>query len=592
MAQADADAVDAAVGAGQDFEAEAVFFYDFAGEGDVAGDLGDEAAEGGGFVVLGEAEGGGVVAGVAGGLRVGLVWIEVAQGVVAVAKVAGADAAEVVLLGGVGGVGFGGFFGLRFVRGAADCGLVLVGEEVAEAGEFEGAGDDVGAVGLADGGVVGFGFVVLVGDVAYDGFEEIFDGDEAGYAAVLVDDDAHVLLFALHLAEELGYFFGLGDEGGGALDLGDGAGVGFGVGDLEKVVGEGDAGDVVEGTGVDGDAGEGVFVDLGGELAEGEVAGDGEDLGARGHDLEDDLVAELYGGADEFAIGLFEDALFFAGFEEGVHGFGGMVFFGCVFGLCQRGDGEEQLQQHGDGQDEIEERLQDGQDADDPEAAGAGEEELGQEAVEDQDEEDELAGGANDLSGAWSTDERGNESGLGVEAEAGEQREGDQGELAQDGSGESDGFAAEAEAGFDDSLPRVDVVLVFAGEELAHLEVDTIDVGGQGEDGEEEEERESVGVCGGHPRPRLGVFVLLRLAERTRRDVFFVVLGEVFLVLDGFLDRDVVVRSIRVAGRRSSRRRVASRAAISPLSVSWSSPERWSRPCSRRTLTSSGSGWP
>ena len=65
---------------------------------------------------------------------------------------------------------------------------------------------------------------MLVGDVADDGFEQVFDGDEAGDAAVLVDDDAHVLLLALHLAEELGDFFGLGHEGGGALDLGDGAG--------------------------------------------------------------------------------------------------------------------------------------------------------------------------------------------------------------------------------------------------------------------------------------------------------------------------------------------------------------------------------
>ena len=75
-----------------------------------------------------------------------------------------------------------------------------------------------------------------------------------------------------------------------------------------------------------------MLVDLGGELAEGEGAGDGEDLGARGHDLEDDLVAELYGGANEFAVRLFEDALFFAGFEERVHGFGGMLLLGRVFG--------------------------------------------------------------------------------------------------------------------------------------------------------------------------------------------------------------------------------------------------------------------
>jgi hypothetical protein len=107
-----------------------------------------------------------------------------------------------------------------------------------------------------------------------------------------------------------------------------------------------------------------------------------------------------------------------------------VVFFGGVFGLCQRGDGEEKLQQHCHRQDEIEKRLKDRKDADDPEASGTGEEELGHEAIEDEDEEDELAGGANDLSGAWSTDERRNESGLGVETEAGEQRESDQGELA------------------------------------------------------------------------------------------------------------------------------------------------------------------
>ncbi len=55
--------------------------------------------------------------------------------------------------------------------------------------------------------------------LADDGFEEVFDGDEAGDAAVLVDDDAHVLFGALHLAEEFGDVLGLGDEGGGALDL-------------------------------------------------------------------------------------------------------------------------------------------------------------------------------------------------------------------------------------------------------------------------------------------------------------------------------------------------------------------------------------
>ena len=147
----------------------------------------------------------------------------------------------------------------------------LVGEEVAEAGELEGAGDGVGSVGLADGGVVFAGLVVLVCDVADDGFEEVFDGDDAGDGSVLVNDDAHVLLGGLHLAEEFGDHLGLGDEGGGALDLGDGEGGGVGIGDLEEVVGEGDAGDVVEGVAEDGDAGEDVGSSMaGGELLEGE----------------------------------------------------------------------------------------------------------------------------------------------------------------------------------------------------------------------------------------------------------------------------------------------------------------------------------
>ena len=61
LRERDADAVDAAVGGGKDFEAEAVFFDDFAAHGNVAGNLRDKPAEGGRLVVLGETEGGGLV---------------------------------------------------------------------------------------------------------------------------------------------------------------------------------------------------------------------------------------------------------------------------------------------------------------------------------------------------------------------------------------------------------------------------------------------------------------------------------------------------------------------------------------------------
>src|ERR1700678_3515049 len=180
-----------------------------------------------------------------------------------------------------------------------------------------------------------------------------------------------------------------------------------------------------------------------------------------------------------------------------------MVFFGGVFGFGERGDGEEELQQHRDGEDEVEERLEEREDASDPEAAGAREEELREEAVEDEDEKDEFAGCADDLAEAGSARKRWDECGLGVEAQAGEESERGEGELAKDRGGESDGFAAKAEAWFDDLLPGVDVVLVLAGEKLAHLGVDAVDVGSQGKDREEQEEGDGVGVGDGHFPPRL-----------------------------------------------------------------------------------------
>ena len=172
----------------------------------------------------------------------------------------------------------------------------------------------------------------------------------------------------------------------------------------------------------------------------------------------------------------------------------------------------------------------------------------------------------------------------------------DEGELAEDGGGEGDGLAAEAEAGLDDLFPGVDVVLILAGEKLAHLEVDAIDVGGEGEDSQENNECDGIGVGGDHLPPRLDVFFLLRVVEGTRpvglEDGFVFVVDGFFRVIDGFFGGVSVVRSMRVAGRRSSRRRMASRVAISPLSVSWSSPERCRRPWRRRMRTSSRREWP
>ncbi len=144
-----------------------------------------------------------------------------------------------------------------------------------------------------------------------------------------------------------------------------------------------------------------MFIDLGGELAEGEVAGNGEDFGTRRHDLEDDLVAEFDGGTNELAVGLFKDAFFFASFEKSVYGLGGAVVFGFVLGFRKCGDREKKLQQHGDREDEVEERLQHGQNVNQPETASTGEEQLRQKPVEDQDKKNDFSAGTKDFGGAW-----------------------------------------------------------------------------------------------------------------------------------------------------------------------------------------------
>ena len=115
-----------------------------------------------------------------------------------------------------------------------------------------------------------------------------------------------------------------------------------------------------------------------------------------------DLVAELDDRPHQFAVGLFEDALFLAGFEQRVHGLGGVLLFFGIFRLRQRGDGEQQAQQQRDRKDEIKERLQQIADTGDPEAASAGEENLRQQAVEDENQQNDLEDGQRNLRPAGS----------------------------------------------------------------------------------------------------------------------------------------------------------------------------------------------
>ena len=164
---------------------------------------------------------------------------------------------------GGGWVGSGGFFGgeLEFFDGEVeDFGFFGVGDGDFEAGVLEGFaglgdvsedGDDVAGDGFVvvvfgevevqgvvelvdveagvegggllvgcdgDGGVVGLLFVFVV-YFADDFFEDVFDGDEACGAAVLVEDDGEVDFGGAELGEEVADGLGFGDDEGFADDV-------------------------------------------------------------------------------------------------------------------------------------------------------------------------------------------------------------------------------------------------------------------------------------------------------------------------------------------------------------------------------------
>src|SRR5258708_7753161 len=56
------------------------------------------------------------------------------------------------------------------------------------------------------------GVLVLVGDIADDVLDNVFDGDDAGRTAVFVDYDRHLHVLGLEFAKELADLFRPGDE--------------------------------------------------------------------------------------------------------------------------------------------------------------------------------------------------------------------------------------------------------------------------------------------------------------------------------------------------------------------------------------------
>src|SRR5208283_477662 len=137
-------------------------------------------------------------------------------------------------------------------------------------------------------------------------------------------------------------------------------------------------------------------------------------------------------------------------------------------------------------------------------------------------------------------------------------------QLGQNGHGERGALAGHAQAGLYDLFEGIDIALEIAGEEFADLLVETVDVGDQGKQAEEESEGDAgADHCGG------GYFLLAGpgfagLDSRGRLSLCGPALSD-DLSLSIVL---AIALSIRAAGRFSFARNCFSRRSICPLSHS------------------------
>ena len=180
-----------------------------------------------------------------------------------------------------------------------------------------------------------------------------------------------------------------------------------------------------------------------------------------------------------------------------------------------------------------------------PAAPGAVEEQRGQNLVAEDDDQHHAQHGLRDLRevgrprcGARSKSTAPNSRAMMPERKLLQHRGGDGGVLA-----------AQAELRLDCFFPGVEILLHFAGENLAELGVDAADVGGQRLDG------------GRKIRKKIGEWLIARAPAAARLRC------RQLLLSAGIAP---CARSMRPCGRPSRARRARSRRAISPASVSWS----------------------
>ena len=151
--------------------------------------------------------------------------------------------------------------------------------------------------------------VVLVPNLADDLLEQILERDEAGRAAVFVDDDRHLDLPALEFLQQLRHALGFGHEHRRTHEPRNGLAAGVRLGQHDQVLDEHDALDVVEVLLEDGNARVFLLAEERAQLPNRRFGRDGDDVRTRRHDLADQRAAEIDDGLQQGALLLLDEVL-------------------------------------------------------------------------------------------------------------------------------------------------------------------------------------------------------------------------------------------------------------------------------------------
>ena len=189
-------------------------------------------------------------------------------------------------------------------------------------------------------------FLVLIANVTHDLFQQVFDGHQTGHPAIFVDDDAHMLLLALHLAQQFVAPLGLRNKNRRPLNAGHRARASLFVADLQEVVRKRKTSNTVQRTCVDRHSREVVFEQQFQKLFQRRGLRHGEHLRPRRHHITHQFVSEFNRGAHQVAVILFQNPLLFAGLQQGLHVHGSLLLRAGRL-VCQRRHGIEEADKDG-----------------------------------------------------------------------------------------------------------------------------------------------------------------------------------------------------------------------------------------------------